>query len=203
MGNFSKVSDILHDMATGNSENEDDRYVKKFHKSPFILDDKTMSKCVKKTVAFGFWQNICGSRFSKFSIPYDIKGNTLLVAVKNPQVMQELIFCKSILLPKIQDYFLPLDIHIEDIRYDYKSWNYVSKPSEFKGDDSMCEYEDFELDEVEFTLDEMEEISKLTDVVSNLSFLDPSQKERYSKNIINSIKANKLRKREEIDRQRK
>lgn len=158
-----------------------------------VFDKNGYSKSIKKATAFGFWKDICGSKFSKFSTPYDIKGTTLFVAVKNPQVLQELMFYKSKLLSKSKDYFSPLNITINDIRYDYKVWNKVNSDFEIKGDDSLFYYSKEEIEDVGLNNFEKEEISKVTDAISNLKFLDEKLKEKYSKNIINSIKAKKLR----------
>ena len=159
-----------------------------------LFDKNAYSNSIKKATAFGFWKDICGSKFAKFSVPYDIKGGTLFVAVKNPQVMQELIFCKSALLTKIKDYFLPLNINIEEIRYNYQVWNKVNSDFIIEGDESLSYYSKEEVQEVALNKFEEEEISKVTNTISNLSFLDDKLKEKCSKNIINSIKAKKLRK---------
>lgn len=172
MEEFSKISDILNDA---------------------VFDKNAYASSMKKAVAFGFWKNICGSRFSNFSVPYDIKGSTLYVAVKNPAVMQELIFYKNNLLSKIKDYFLPLNVRVEDIRYDYKVWNKVTASSVLNGDESLREYDEEEIDEVPLLPYEKAELSKVTDTISTMPFLNGIQKERYSKNIINSIKVQKLR----------
>ena len=103
-----------------------------FNKISEILDEQVFNKnaclaSVKKAVAFGFWKNITGPKFAKFSKPYDIKGKTLLVAVKNPAVMQELIFYKATLLEKIKNddlYNIALtmsDYASESIRADNKN----------------------------------------------------------------------------------
>lgn len=169
---FTKISDILLDA---------------------VIDKKNYSQSIKKATAFGFWGDIAGSRFSKFSNPYDIKGTTLMVAVKNPQVMQELIFNQKKLLEKINDYFLPLNIKINDIRYNYKVWNSVNKNVELEGDDSLSYYSKNDIDGVLLNKNESEELSRVTDTISNMAFLNNELKESYTKNIINSIKAKKLR----------
>ena len=163
-----------------------------------ILTKNSYSKSIKMATAFGFWSDICGSRFSKFSQCYDIKGNTLFVAVKNPQVMQELIFCKDKLLSKINDYFLPLDIKIEEIRYNYKVWNNLSQPSYIRGDESLSYYSEKEINDVPLNRVEQEELNKVTNTISNLNFLDDKLKEKYQKSILNSVKAKKLREQEEV-----
>lgn len=172
MEQFSKISDILCDA---------------------VFDTSNYADSIKKATAFSFWKNVCGSRFSNFSVPYDIKGQTLFVAVKNPQVMQELMFYKSNLLSKIKDYFLPLNIKVEDIRYDYKVWNKVNSSSILEGDETLEYYSNEEIEEVPLTKFEQDEIKKVTNTISNLSFLDENMKKRCSNNIINSIKVKKLR----------
>lgn len=159
-----------------------------------VFDKNNYSKSIKKATAFGFWKDICGSKFSKFSMPYDIKGTILFVAVKNPQVLQELMFYKNELLLKAKDYFSPLNILIDDIRYDYKVWNKINSNFKLEGDDSLFYYSEDEIEDVGLNNFEREEISKVTNAISNLSFLDDKLKEKYSKNIINSIKVKKLRK---------
>ena len=172
MEQFSKISDILLDA---------------------VVDKKNYSASIKKATAFGFWGDICGARFSEFSKAYDIKGNTLFVAVKNPQVMQELIFNRNKILEKIKNYFLPLNIVIDDIRYNYKVWNNLNSTVELKGDEMPFNYANEEIEDIKLTELEEKELSKVTNTISNLSFLDDAAKKRYSKNIINSIKAKKLR----------
>lgn len=172
MGQFSKVSDILNET---------------------VLADKNYSASIKKAVAFGFWGNICGSRFSKFSVPYDIKGQTLFVAVKNPQVMQELIFHKEMILKKISDYFLPLNIKVAEIRYDYKNWNKLNTSSVLEGDENLFYYSENEIDSVSLDEGEMRELSNVTNTISNMSFLDENLKDKYMRNVAASIKAKKLR----------
>ncbi|MCD8024804.1 MAG: DUF721 domain-containing protein, partial [Candidatus Gastranaerophilales bacterium] len=101
MKEIEKISDIL-------SENV------------FGKNTSPVSFSIKKAVAFSFWKDVCGARFANFSFPYNIKGQTLFVTVKNPQVMQELIFNKAMIIAKLKNYFLPLNIKVEEIRYDYK-----------------------------------------------------------------------------------
>lgn len=172
MEQFSKISDILLET---------------------VFDKNAYASSIKKATAFGFWKNVCGSRFSNFSVPYDIKGATLFVAVKSPQVMQELIFYKANLLNKLKDYFLPLNIKIEDIKYDYKVWNKITTSSYLKGDESLSYYSKDEIEEITLNRFEEDELKKVTNTISNLSFLDENQKKKYSKNITDSLKVKKLR----------
>ncbi len=174
LNQFVKISDILNEAA---------------------FDKALCESSMKKAVAFGFWKNVCGKKFFDFSYPYDVKGKTLFVAVKNPQVLQELMFCKKEIISKLSAYFLPLNITIEDIRFDYKNWRRVVLSSSYlEGDENTRDIFDDELDEVSLSINEKVELSKVTDTISNFPFLDANQKERYSKNIVNSIKAKKLRK---------
>ncbi len=159
-----------------------------------VVNKKTYSSSIKRATAFGFWNNIAGAKFSSFSMPYDIKGKTLFVGVKNPQVMQELIFYKDVLLKKINDYFLPLDIAIEEIRYDYKVWNKLNAKEQIPYDDTLSYYSEDEIQEVYLTKQEKEELEKVADTISNLSCLNDKLKEKYAQNIINAIKVKKLRK---------
>lgn len=172
MEQFSKISDIL---------------------SEAIFDKNSYSYSMKKATAFSFWKDVCGARFSNFSVPYDIKGQTLYVAVKNPQVLQELMFYKANLLSKLKNYFLPLNISVEDIRFDYKVWNSINKSNVLVGDESLEYYTKAEIDDVELNRFEREEMKKVTNTISNLEFLSDSLKEKYSRNIINSLKVKKLR----------
>lgn len=170
-----------------------------FNKISEILDEQVFNKnaclaSVKKAVAFGFWKNITGPKFAKFSKPYDIKGKALLVAVKNPAVMQELIFYKATLLEKIKNYFSPINIEIEEIRYDYKNWQQVSVGTSYlKGDESLEYYSKEEIEEVKLGKYEEEELQKVTNTISNLTFLDEKLRNSMKKNIINSAKAKKIR----------
>lgn len=174
---FSKVSDIMINT---------------------MLDEKAFNSSIKKATAFGFWKDIAGSKFSDFSTPYDIKGATLMVAVKNPQVMQELIFNQKKLIDKINTYFLPLNIKINDIRYDYKIWNKINSDFVLKGDDSLSYYSKEEIEDIELSASENKELNKVTNTITNLSFLDEKLKEKYKNNIINSIKVKKIREKREV-----
>ena len=158
-----------------------------------LFEKNACSNSIKKATAFGFWKNVCGPKFAKFSLPYDIKGNTLFVAVKSPQVMQELIFYKKELISKLSDYFLPLNIKIDEIRYDYKIWNKTVSNHFFKGDESLFYYSSEDVKSVELNKFEKEEVLKVTNTISNTSCLNNGLKEKYVNNIINSIKAKKLR----------
>ena len=158
-----------------------------------VFDTANYKNSIKKAVAFGFWKNAAGLKFASFSTPYDIKGKTLFVAVKNPQVMQELLFYKREIILKLKDYFLPLDMEIEDIRFDYKIWSRITQNNKIEGDESMYYFEDDEINEVELNNFEKEEISKVTNSINKLSFLDEKLKMKNEKNIINSLKAKKIR----------
>ncbi len=171
MEHISKISDILSES--------------------FFNKDVCLSS-VKKATAFGFWKDITGSRFSNFSMPYDIKGSTLFVAVKNPQVMQELIFYKNNILSKSKNYFSPLGYNINEIRYDYKIWNKINSSDEVIGDNSLEDIDIETIEKTDLTPIEQKEISKVTDTISNYSFMTDEQKNRFKRNIINSIKAKKV-----------
>lgn len=174
MGDFNKVSDILAEE---------------------VFNKNACLGSIKKAVAFGFWKNICGEKFAKFSKPYDIKGKTLFVAVKNPAVMQELIFYKSALLGKLKNYFLPVNIEIEEIRYDYKNWQKIATGESYlKGDDSLEYYSNEEISKIELSVNETEELKKVTNTISNLTFLDEKLRESMKRNIVTSAKAKKIRK---------
>lgn len=111
--------------------------------------------------------------------------------------MQELIFYKTMLLEKIKNYFLPLNMTVEDIKYDYKIWNkVVSRNTCLTGDDSLEYYEEEEIKEIPLNKFEEEEIKKVTNTVSNLAFLDDKHKDEMKKNIINSLKVKKIRKKD-------
>ncbi len=173
MGDFSKVSDIL---------------------SQEVFDTKNCTNSIKKAVAFSFWKNICGAKFAKFSKPYDIKGKTLLVAVKSPSVMQELIFYQNELLSKLKNYFMPVNIEIEEIRYDYKNWQKIATGTSYlKGDDSLEYYTTEEMDEIKLSSTEEKELEKALNAISNLTFLDEKLKSSMKRNIYNSTKAKKIR----------
>lgn len=171
MAELSKISDILCNLA---------------------LDEKNCSNSVKKATAFGFWKDICGSKFANFSIPYDIKGSTLVVAVKSPQVMQELIFNKTVILKKLENYFLPLNIKINDIKYDYKIWNRANSSIQLIGDETLTPFSKNEIENISLDIHENAELKKVTDTISNMAFLNNEQKNKYMENIINSIKAKKI-----------
>ncbi len=172
MNQLANISDILNDA---------------------VFDTANYKNSIKKAVAFSFWKNAAGAKFAGFSLPYDIKGKTLMVAVKNPQVMQELLFYKAELTAKLKDYFLPLDILIEDIRFDYKVWNRYTSKNILEGADNPDYYEEDDINSVVLNRFERDEISKVTDSISKLTFLDDKLKEKYEKNIINSLKVKKLR----------
>lgn len=174
MGDFNKISDIL---------------------AQEVFDKSACTNSIKKAVAFSFWKNVTGAKFAKFSKPYDIKGKTLLVAVKSPAVMQELIFYQKELIEKLKNYFLPINIEIEDIRYDYKNWQKISAGTSYlKGDESLEYYSKEEIEEIELSEIEKEELKKATNTISNLTFLDEKLRNSMKRNIINSTKAKKIRK---------
>jgi len=171
MNSFSKISEILGSEALN-------KHAKDF--------------AIKKSVAFGFWKNITGARFSKFSAPYDIKGTTLFVSVKNPQVMQELMLYQDMILSKINNYFLPLDISINSIRYTYKNWNRINSSVVLNGDDTIRVLEDNEIEEVALESFEREELKKVTNTISKMDFLSTKLKTKYLKTMENSLKARKI-----------
>ena len=173
MGDFNKISDILAEE---------------------VFDKSACTNSIKKAVAFSFWKNVCGAKFAKFSKPYDIKGKVLYITVKSPSVMQELMFYKNILLEKLKNYFLPVNIEIDEIRYDYKNWKTISTGASYlKGDESLEYYSKEEIGNVKLSQSEEEELEKATNTISNLTFLDEKIKNSMKKNIINSIKAKKIR----------
>ncbi|MCD8024467.1 MAG: hypothetical protein LUE64_02920, partial [Candidatus Gastranaerophilales bacterium] len=63
-----------------------------------------------------------------------------------------------------------------------------------EGDETSYDIQAEELEKVQLNAHEKEELSKVTDTISSLSFLNEDLRGRYLKNIINSFKAKKIRK---------
>lgn len=90
---------------------------------------------------------------------------------------------------------MPVNIEIEDIRYDYKNWQKISAGTSYlKGDESLEYYSKEEIEEIELSEIEKEELKKATNTISNLTFLDEKLRNSMKRNIINSTKAKKIRK---------
>ena len=147
-------------------------------------------------------ENIVGKRFVKISIPYNLKGTTLLVSVVNSVVVQEMSLYKADILKKMEPYAKGLNFTINDIRFDYKNW--LSIKNEFNKESSKAfdidapeYYTDKDFEKICIDNDEELELQKVRENLLKNESLPAETKERIYNNILKSIKAQKLRKNEQ------
>lgn len=173
------------------------RLFKNMENEPLLISDilnnglfnsnkaKIALKCV---TIFSFWGQIAGKKFEQSSKPYAIKGMKLYVSCENPYVMQELIMYKKILLQKLIPYTRPLEIVINDIVFDYKSWN------EHKKVPLPDDFPDFYTDERLLNIDICEDDFKNVFInIDNSEYLNDEQKRKFKERIIKLQKAKRLR----------
>lgn len=63
-----------------------------------------------------YWSEIVGEELSKRSRPERLRGNTLIVAVKNAAWAQEMSFLKAVILKRLTRY-LDSDVRIDDVQF--------------------------------------------------------------------------------------
>jgi len=99
--NFSSLGEIIEDSITNNPRYE---------------------LALKCSTLFGFWGQIVGPKFEKFSRPINLVGGKLSVVCKSPVIVQELTMFKSDLLEKISKFATPLNLKVTDFIFSYKNW---------------------------------------------------------------------------------
>lgn len=170
-GDFSTLSDILNNN---------------------VFKTDKLGRELDKCFAFKFWGKIVGKKFEKFSKPVSLKGSTLYVSVKNAAILQELSFYKKDIINKADPYFKSLNFIVSDIKFDYKNWSDAGEDTFYPDDWYPC-YTPEELNSVVLSDKEVEELNSLALSIDSISFINPSVKEKYFNDIVNQMKARKLR----------
>lgn len=156
-----------------------------------VANDKNFARNCKISVVFSFWGEIVGTKFKDISKAYDYKNKKLYVTCQSAFICQELSFNKAIILKKAQSFTKGLDIEIDDVIFNYKNWAiYDCDNTEDENTLYLREYSQEELDNVE--IDETE-LLKIRQNLENMSFLNEAQKQKYYKNVLNTLRAQKLR----------
>lgn len=145
---------------------------------------------IKCSTLFSFWGDVVGSKFAKFSKPIALNYNKLSVVCKNPTVAQELTMFKADLIKKIQKFALPLNLKVVDFIFTYKNWGDDPEIPEELEDRNFIEFSEEQIQNVELSTTELDLIYEN---VNSMNFLSNELKEKYYTNIINSLKAQKLR----------
>jgi hypothetical protein len=155
-----------------------------------VANDKNFARNCKMSVIFSFWGEIVGAKFKDISKAYDYKNRKLYITCQSAFICQELTFNKTIILKKAQSLAKSLDLEIDEIIFNYKNWT-TFQPNELENGSvaHLHEYTQEELDEVE--IDESQ-LSRIKQNVQDMSFLNESQKEKYYKKVLNTLKAQKL-----------
>lgn len=92
-----------------------------------LKDDDVLQKAMKRANLYSFWAKVVGKPFDKKSKPYGMAGkSTMIVACENAVVAQELTLRKKQIIKKLTPYVKPLNISLEDIRFDIKRWSTVN-----------------------------------------------------------------------------
>lgn len=152
--------------------------------------DEQFGHICKVSTFFSFWKDIVGQKFEKKSKPYKIKFNKLFVSCENSFIVQELNMFKKDIIKKLIPYAKGLDIEIDDISFNYKNWNELKDKSTEKDFDDKKEYD---LNDIEAVKIDEEKIKSIKKNISNIPYLNASQKEKYIKDIENNLKINILR----------
>ena len=87
-----------------------------------LLNNPRYDFAMKCSTLFGFWGQIVGSKFEKFSKPVNLAGGKLSVVCKSPVVVQELTMFKAELLEKTAKFATPLGLQVTDFIFSYKNW---------------------------------------------------------------------------------
>ncbi len=105
---------------------------KKIRYSDFVSIEEVMSSIEfkydsnereKKETFFDDWENIVGEKLAKVSKPIDITDkNVLLISCMNSFVANEMFLLKKDILTIMEEDLKKLNLKIEDIYFDYKSW---------------------------------------------------------------------------------
>ena len=105
---------------------------KKIRYSDFVSIEEVMSSIEfkydsnereKKEKFFDDWENIVGEKLAKVSKPIDITDkNVLLISCMNSFVANEMFLLKKDILTIMEEDLKKLNLKIEDIYFDYKSW---------------------------------------------------------------------------------
>ncbi len=156
-----------------------------------VANDKNFARNCRMSIMFTFWGEIVGEKFKNISKVYDYKNKKLYVTCQNAFICQELSFNKAIVLKKLRNFIKGLDIEVEDAIFNYKNWESFAPCAD--GNESIenvREYSQEELDRVE--IDETQ-LVKIRENLEAMGFLDEAQKQKYYKNVLNTLRAQKLR----------
>lgn len=155
-----------------------------------LADNPRYKFAIKCSTLFSLWEQIVGPKFAKFSKPLNLNYNKLTVVCKNPVVAQELTMFKQDLLKKISKFCEPLNLKITDFVFSYKNWGEDLEIGEDFVDSNFVEFNSEEINDVEI---QQSELDLIFENVQKITFLDNSLKEKYYSDIVNSLKAQKLR----------
>jgi len=155
------------------------------------LKKTAFSRIAKQSTIFSFWDDIAGKKLSKITKPYQIKYSKLYISAKSPTVNQELSLIKNKLLEKINLYSKPLGIEIKELVLNYKNYDEITKEKNDYIEDKPVEYTLNQIDSVKID-GNFEQLIKTE--IDKINFLNQEQKEKLVKKIIQSKKAEILRK---------
>ena len=156
---------------------------------------KSFSDIIKQSTIFSFWEDIAGTKLSKFSKPQKIKYSKLFVSASSPVIIQELNLIKEKLIQKTNNYSKALGIEIKDIIFDYKNY----KPAEtqnYQEDNEVIYYKSENLSE--YCIDENFK-NEIIKNISKINFLNEKQKNNFIEQIINVKKA-QIKRTEPLDK---
>ncbi|GBF22970.1 hypothetical protein tpqmel_0374 [Candidatus Gastranaerophilus sp. (ex Termes propinquus)] len=148
---------------------------------------------LKQSTFFGFWGQIVGKKFATSSIPVNISSSKLYVACQNAYVLQELSMFRRELLEKIAIYSEPLGLCIGEIVFSTSSWRNCILENGQNDEAVSVDYTESELDSMALGVDEISELEAVRENVDKLTFLPSVMREKYYNNIVNSLRAKKLR----------
>ncbi len=149
-----------------------------------------MTKVVKHSTIFSFWNEVVGAKFANYTKPTALKGTKLYVSAKSPVIVQELTFCKPKILAKINSYSAPVGVEITDIILSYKNYSASSNPiknTDIKDIPLTIDKEKLNSSEVDDALQKQIEQN-----VEKIRFLNDMQKNMLVSKIISTFKVKKF-----------
>lgn len=144
---------------------------------------------VKYSTIFSFWEDIAGKKYSKITIPYEIKNGKIYISAKSSVVAQELQLYKDKILKKINSYSMPLGIEIKEMVFNCKNFSKITslKTEEYIEDKPVW----YNISALNKQNEKEEDI--ILESIRKIKFLSEEQKDILAKKAIFANRAKNIR----------